>query len=130
MFLFSGLLEVDIDFRSEVIGYSQNGAKNLPRHRHSFIKREETIHKLNIQLKNGKLSNEKFLQKVSDLFIHKNWYQLVKDAVARIEHENSNSNNSQQLDDIADAIFVTSQTSSRIKNISKKYFGDDWVNNC
>lgn len=121
-------MEQEISFRGEHIRYSENGAAILPKHSKTFIEREKSIKALNLQLKNNEISDEMFLKEIGDLFIHTNWFHLVKDAALRMEETDMQTDDS-HADEIAEAIFLAPTTSGRARSLSKKYFGDEWVNN-
>lgn len=127
---FIGLMELDAQFRAEVVSYNEKGYRSLPHHKLSFVEREKKIKELNRQLSANALTDEEFLQKISDLYIHKNWFHLVKDAVAAIDGSGSNeSEDPPELDEFAEAIFIRPCTAPRIRNLSKRYFGNEWLNN-
>lgn len=123
---------MDAQFRADAIGFYEQGPKNLPKHKPSFVKREIELKNFNFKLKNNIISGDEFLSSVGDLFIHKNWFHLIKDAAERIESLNKNvnfdePNEDQIIEEVAETIFVRN-TSSRIKTASRKYFGDEWAN--
>lgn len=120
-------MELDLIFRGDVVGHSEKGAKYLPKHKKRFIEREKSINELNIQLLNDEISDEDFLKKISNLFIHPKWFELIRDAVNKIDEQNPEENES-NFEDIAAAIFLLPSTSKRNRTLSKKYFGKDWVN--
>lgn len=127
--IFLGLLELDVNFRGEVIAYMDGGASKLPKHTKSFIEREKLIKELNIKLKNGEIPNNAFLNEIGDLFIHSNWFKIIKDAVSRIEENpQQEADSASDIDDITDAIFLSTTTSRKNRRLSIKYFGKDWVN--
>lgn len=84
-------MELDVEFRAEVVAYIEKGYTSLSHHKVAFIEREKSVKELTRQLIANEISDEEFLENISDLFIHKNWFNLVKAAVAAIDGRNTSS---------------------------------------
>lgn len=127
MILSVGLKQIDVEMRVSAISFAKRGVLSLPKHNSKFLLREKKIK--NLKLKNNELSNEEFLTKISDLLIHKNYYKVVKMACKKINKQ-TNISEEEQYNIAADAteiIFSNSNSSSRARTKSKKYFGSEWT---
>lgn len=129
VYIFSGLKQVDVEMRVSAIGFQKKGALSLPKHKPKFLRKEMEIMKLNQQLENKEISNEKFLSTLCELIVHKNYFEVVKLACENIDKQANMTEGDQNLivEDATEVILSNCNSSKRVRTKSKKYFGGDWA---
>lgn len=92
------------------------------------MQREIQIFELYEKMDKDIIDDKGFLKAVASLYIHPNWSEAVNEACDRIE---SNPEELVELDEVQDllgAILNNEPSNPRQRGLSKRFFGDDWVN--
>lgn len=120
-------MEIYLTFRAEAVGFEERGAVSLPKHHSKFVKRETQLLELATKLELGEIEDDEYLSNVADLFISPKWFNIIKDACSRIDGGGQDLEE-EEIQEMAEAIFLDETTRSRTRRRSSKFFGEEWVN--
>lgn len=79
------------------------------------------------QLEDKVVTTENFLELASELWIHKKYDIMIKEATKVIENV-ADPQPETEIDDLIDAIFVNDNPPKRVRRLCTKYYGEDWDN--
>lgn len=129
--LVHGLKCIDFQYRALAIDYNKKGVSVFPKKTKMEQEREEKLSLFYQQLEEEEITTEVFLEKASELWIHKKYMIMVKKATEVIEGAAEGIDGvecEETADDFINAIFVNENPPKRVRKICKKYYGDEWCN--
>lgn len=127
--MFTGLKEVESDYRFQYFNVSKNGFKQLPKHKQGYVTREKRILELYSQYEEKNITEDAFLNSIANLFIPQNVFELVEEVSNKIENGDEDNNTRQEdelINDAAEVIFIEENTPDFFKKKSSKRFGEKW----
>lgn len=128
--LIYGLKCVDLQYQTLAADYDLRGITAFPKKKNTEQEREQKLQLYYQQLEDELISNERFLELASELWIQKKYYLMIQEATKLIENigEPSDSLDAEIIDDFMDAVFVNHEPSQRVRKLCQKYYGDEWDN--
>lgn len=101
---FTGLKEIDAQYRVSYQSFEKYGATYLPKHKSDFIQRENDIKSLYEKLSSNELNSLEFTEQIAYLFIKEDYYKKIENLF--ISNDEEDESEKREFTATAKLIFI------------------------